>query len=102
MLDKFIQYHNKPMSVSIHKNRKPLEFMVKTFKKDYELSDGSEINEQTYPYYKVEVKLLSDINDNDFKELTTTFIEDKIRKLLNVRLKLFSLNGECSVCITYL
>ena len=76
--------------------------MVKTFKKDYELSDGSEINEQTYPYYKVEVKLLSDINDNDFKELTTTFIEDKIRKLLNVRLKLFSLNGECSVCITYL
>lgn len=102
MLDKFIRYHSKPMTVSILKGKMPLEFIIISFKKDYELSDGNETDEQTYPYYKVEVKLLSDINDNDFKELTTTFIEDKIRKLLNVRLKLFSLNGECSVCITYL
>ena len=102
MLDKFIQYHNIPISVSIHKDKKPLEFIVKTFEKDYELSDGNETDEKTYPYYKVEVKLLSDINDNDFKELTTTFIEDKIRKLLNIRMKLFSLDGECLVDLLYL
>jgi hypothetical protein len=102
LLDKFIQYHNIPISVSIHKDKKPLEFIVKTFEKDYELSDGNETDEQTYPFYKVEVKLLSDINDNDFKELTTTFIEDKIRKLLNIRMKLFSLDGECLVDLLYL
>lgn len=102
MLDKFIQYHSKPMTVSILKGKGMLEFIIISFKKDYELSDGNETDEQTYPYYKVEVKLLSNTSDDDFKELTSSFIEDTIRKFLNIRMKLFSIHGECLVDILYL
>ena len=85
------------MVVNVLQNKKPLKYFIKSIKKDYSLcGDDDCILEHTI--YEVEIELLN-WDDDEFRELTYNFVNRVIEKELNMRLKLFSIEGECFVRI---
>lgn len=93
-INNFIKYHSKITEVKLINYVEPISFILESFGEYSEISDIGGSN--PFITYEAKIKL---IDKEWYQEVSNKFIKYCIEKELNLRMKLFSINGECFVTI---